>query len=63
MRLLELVRDDLGGHGFGLVLGVAAVGDDDLLALAVLGPRALVEELLVVGDDGVGGLRMRREER
>jgi hypothetical protein len=38
------------------VLGVAAVGDDDLLALAVLGPQALVEELLVVGDDGVGGL-------
>ena len=39
------------------MLGIAAVGDDDLIADAVLGPQALVEQLLVVGDDGVGGFQ------
>ena len=55
--VLELVRGDLGGHPLGLVLGVAAVGHDDLVARAVLGPQALVEQLLVIGDDGVGGFQ------
>jgi hypothetical protein len=41
--VLELVRGDLGRHPLGFVLGVAAVGDDDLVANPVLGPQALVE--------------------
>jgi hypothetical protein len=45
------------------VLAVAAGLDVDRVALAVLGPQLLVEQLGVVGDQGVGGRRMRAVER
>jgi len=42
-------------HPFGLVLGIAAGEHSDRVALAVLGPQALVEELVVVRDERIGG--------
>ena len=55
--LLEAVRLQLHHHAFGLGLVVPAGGDGDLVTVTELGPELLVEQLLVVRDDVVGGLQ------
>jgi hypothetical protein len=54
---------DLGGDALGFVGLVLALQDAQGLALAVFGPQLLLEQLGVVGDQGVGGGRMRAVER
>jgi hypothetical protein len=61
--VLELVGDDLGRHPLGLVLGVAAVGDDDRLALAVLGPQRLSKSFSLLAMTVLAACRMRVVER
>ena len=51
--VFELVRLQLHDDEFGLLLAVLAHGHRDRVAVAEVGPQLLVEQLLVVRDDGV----------
>ncbi len=55
--LLEAVRLELHHHAFRFGLVVPAGSDGDLVTVAEFGPELLVEQLLVVRDDVVGGLQ------
>ena len=54
---LEAMRGEARGDPLRLVVAVAAGLDVDRLALAVLGPEPLFEQLGIVGDQRVGGMQ------
>ena len=58
--LFELVRRDADRHILRFVVGVAAGGDANLLARAVFRPQFLLEQLVVVPDQAVGGVEDAR---
>jgi len=61
--VLETVGIEPRRHPFGLVLGIAAGEHGDRVALAVLGPQALVESLSLCAMSVLAALRIPAVER